>query len=1228
MPEVAAAASEADVREGLKGTFVHLHNHTHYSLLDGLQKVGGMLDHVGEMGMDAVAMTDHGGLWGTVEFYNEAGKRGIKPIFGVETYVAPRRHTDKAGKIDANPFHLILLAENNTGYANLMKLVTIAQLDGYYYKPRIDRELLEQYHEGLIALSACAGGEIGGRIMDGLEEEAKQAALWYDRVFGRGNYFLELQAHEHQWPTQKKINDFKIALSKETGIPLVITADSHYSKHADREAHEVLLCVQTGKELTDPSRMKMDMDLYVSNPNEIIERWTHMPEVYENTVRIAERCNVTLDLGKILIPTFPVPVPNLGEREYLHRLCWAGMAFRYGGKTREEAEGMAEEEIRGIIDPKICERLDYELGVIAKMGYDGYFLIVADFINWGKDQGIIFGPGRGSAAGSIVAYVMKITDLDPIKYDLLFERFLNPDRISMPDIDIDIMAGRRGEVIEYVTEKYGEERVAQIITFGTMAARNSVRDTGRVLGMGYGEVDAIAKVVPQPVQGRHIPLAKSVVEDPDMKAAYHASPRNKQLVDLAMRLEGTIRSHGVHAAGVVIAPAPLVDYVPLQRAQKGGIATQYSMNHVEALGLLKMDFLGLLNLDVINDALRIIKKVYGVTIDLSSLPLDDPKPYELLSRGDTTGVFQLESAGMKKYLRALKPTVFDDIVAMVALYRPGPMQFIDSFIDRKHGREAIEYDHPGLASALDNTYGILVYQEQFMQISKEMCGFTGGQADTLRKAIGKKQRETMAKMKVAFIDGMVEHSGAKREFAEKFWGQLEAFADYCFNKSHSACYGLIAYQTAYLKSHYPSAFMAALLTNDFGNIDRIAIEIAECQRLGIKVLPPDVNQSFREFGVMKETGAIRFGLSAIKNVGSGAIDAILRAREEGGRFTSIEDFAKRVSARECNKKTWESLARCGAFDSLGVERSALLHNLDLIVSYAQKAQKNALSGQMDMFGLLGEGEVLPGLRLDPPTEQPNPREQLAWEKELIGLYLSNHPLDEFEGYLRDNAQPLGAVIPDHDGKMIRAGGMVTSVRKILTKKGANMAFVAIEDKAGTAVELIVFPKAYEANPELWQVDQIIIATGKISARDREGRLEDEAKVIVDAVKGVEYETVKNYKAKTPAAPEPVAIPAGPGARAAGPMVTRAAAPSAKAIPPETGPARMIDGLGLEIAIDSLSDQQLLHEIKKLIVAAPGETEVFLRLGGPEPKRLRLPFKVYASEALVGGLNGLLAKAAL
>jgi DNA polymerase III subunit alpha len=1211
---VSQATTKVAEKTSSAGQFVHLHTHTHYSLLDGLQKVPQLVDRVKELGMNAVAITDHGTMTGAIEFYNYAKKAGVKPIIGLEAYVAPRGMQDKSGKMDANPYHLILLAQNNQGYQNLMRLSTRAHLDGFYYKPRVDRELLAELKDGLIALSGCASGEVARHILNDSLDEARATIEWYRDTFGKDNYFLELQDHE-EWEPQIRINKALIKLSQQTGVQLVVTSDSHYTNRDDREAHEVLLCVQTGKTIGDTDRMEMDMALYVSSAEEIAERWKAHPEALANAVKIAERCEVELELDRILIPRFPTP-DGKTESNYLKELCWQGLMWRYGDIPKEDMHTISEARARKELPQSVIERADFEIGVISKMEYEGYFLIVADFVNWGKNQGIIFGPGRGSAAGAIIAYALNITDLDPLKYDLLFERFLNPDRISMPDMDIDIQDTRRDEVIAYVTEKYGQDQVAQIITFGTMAARNAVRDTGRALGMSYAEVDAIAKLVPQPIQGRHIPLgisagvlpAKGDMRPyPELVAEYQNNPRAKNLIDLAQKLEGTIRSNGVHAAGVVIAPNEIVKYTPLQRAQKGGICTQYSMNPIEQLGLLKMDFLGLSNLTIINNACRIIKKVHGVTIDIADIPLDDSKTYELFSRGDTTGVFQLESAGMKRYLRALQPTKFDDIIAMVALYRPGPMQFIDDFIERKHGRRKVSFDHPGMEAALSETYGILVYQEQFMQISKDMCGFSGGQADTLRKAIGKKQRETMAKMKTAFIDGMVEHSKVERSFAETFWGQLEAFADYCFNKSHSACYALIAVQTAYLKANYPAAFMAALMTSNYDNIDKISLDVSECRRMGINVLPPDVNESFLEFGVVGD-GDIRFGMSAIKNVGTGAIEAILDARENGGTFTSVEEFAKRVSANEVNKKVWEALIKSGAMDSFG-SRGQLLHNLETITNYASKAQKNALSGQIDIFGSMGAEDNLPGIRLEHPTTIVTPHEQLGWERELLGLYLSHHPLDEYEQYLANATTPIVDIGNEHEGSAVTLGGMVTTVRKITTKNGATMAFVGLEDKSqaegrSNALELIVFPKAYEKDPALWEVDKVLLISGKVSTKDRDGRV-GELKVMVDSAKKIDENVVAASKGRVAPAK----------------LVRRAPKPATTNEQPTPISSTVENQLiTLEIKLNNMTDTAVLTTIKEIVSAAPGKSEVNLYLPGNPPKKIRLPNSVTVDTDLLDKLR--------
>lgn len=1219
--------------------YVHLHNHTHHSLLDGLTKIPDLVQHIKEMGMEAVAMTDHGTMSGTVEFYKAAKDVGVKPVIGMEAYVAARGRGDRDPQKDKARYHLILLAMNEKGYENLMYLSTTANLEGMYYKPRIDHELLESHNEGIIALSACASGELGEQLRTDNYEEAKKIASWYKSIFG-DRYYLELQDHGHpdcpsKWDVQVKINEYLEKLSKDLDIPCVVTSDGHYLSHDDQDSHEILLCVGTGAFLSDEKRMSLkDFELHVTDPNEIIERWSKTnPEAVANTKRIADRCNVELSLGRILIPKFPTPNGET-EKEYLDALVYRGMAVRYAGKTVQEALALSNEAIRALLTEAQYERLDMEFGVLDRMGYNGYFLIVQDFINWGKDQGIIFGPGRGSAAGSIIAYALNITDLDPLKYDLLFERFLNPDRISMPDIDIDIQDTRRNEVIAYCADKYGSSRVANIVTFGKMAARAAVRDVARVLQVPYGESDRLAKLIPPPQQGRHILLSKSIVEDADLKKEYETNPVAKQVFDFAIRLEGTIRSHGVHAAGVVIAPDDIVKYVPLEMAQKGVVATQYPMGPVEELGLLKMDFLGLSNLTIINNALRIIKRVYGDTINLSEIPLDDSKTYELFQRGDTTGVFQLESAGMKRYLRELKPSVFDDIIAMVALYRPGPMQFIDSFIKRKHGEEEITYLDNGMENSLKNTYGILVYQEQFMQISKEWCGFTGGQADTLRKAVGKKNIDLMRKVKVDFVEGAMKTSGARKEVAETFWDQLEEFANYCFNKSHAACYGLISYWTAYLKAHFPDAFMAALMTSDQDDIERLAIEITECKHMGIEVLAPDVNESFVEFAVVPQKSQIRFGMAAVKGVGVGAVEEILRARTADGKFATVEDFAKRVRTTKFNRKAWESLIKSGGFDEMA-DRSDLLYNLETLQAFASKVQKEALSGQTDLFGLMSADEsaqIQPSVAMQTAPVKHTDKERLTWERELLGLYISAHPLDNYDSYFEEQTIPLGRVSADIDGKKVTVGGLVSTVRTIITKSGTKMAFVKVEDKT-TEAELVVFPNLYEQVGAKLIQDSVIRVTGKVNARDRDGNLRSEASIIADEIIEVSDEELRTYestgrkmaapklssKVKAMRVAEYKAKKSGVAPVPLKQEVTVAEKPAEKPRPiMDIPPVKK-----LFVNVKKPDDTTALHSLKQLCGEYSGNTDIILVLGDTKKSAIRLPFRVNASDTLLGELVKLL-----
>ena len=1220
--------------------FVHLHNHTFHSVLDGLTKINDLVDKVKEFGMEAAAVTDHGTMSGILDYYKTAKKAGIKPILGIETYVAARSRFDRDPAKDKQRFHLTVLAMNNTGFHNLMKLSTQANLEGMYYKPRIDHDLLEELNEGLIVMSGCASGEIGVALKEDDYDRARDIAKWYKSILG-DRYYLELQDHGHpksntHWDVQAKINVGLIKLSKELDIEMVVTCDGHYLTHDHQDAHEILLCVGTGSYLSDEKRMSLkDFELHLTDPRDIIAHWgEEYPEVIRNTKKVADRCNVEIELGRILIPKYPLPEGE-NEHSYLLRLTYQGLLQRYNGASKEEAEKLDPDDIIPQLSDEVRQRAEMELGVMGNMGYEGYFLIVQDFINWGKSQGIVFGPGRGSAAGSIIAYALNITDLDPLKYGLLFERFLNPDRISMPDIDVDIQDTRRDEVIEYCAKKYGEDHVSNIATFGKMFGRMAVRDVARVLEVPYAESDRLAKLVPPPNQGRHIPLSVSVKEDADLRKEYENNPTAKEVLDYAIQLEGTIRSHGVHACGVVIAPDTLVNYIPLEMAQKGVVATQFPMGEVEELGLLKMDFLGLSNLTIINNAMRIIRKAYKTEINLSELPLDDKPTYELFQRGDTTGVFQLESAGMKRYLRGLKPTTFEDIIAMVALYRPGPMQFIDSFIRRKHGQEEITYLHPGMKNSLENTYGILVYQEQFMQISQEWCGFTGGQADTLRKAVGKKKIDLMKKVKPEFVEGAVKVGGATREMAETFWTQLEEFANYCFNKSHAACYGLIAYWTAYLKAHYPDAFMAALMTSDHDDTDRLAIEITECKHMGIDVLSPDVNESFVEFAVVPNENKVRFGMSAVKGVGVGAVEEVLRVREEGV-FSSVEDFAKRVSTSKFNRKAWESLIKSGAFDDMG-DRSDLLFNLDSITAFASKLQKEAASGQTDLFGMLGSDEaasIQSTLHLQKAPVKHDDKERLMWERELLGLYISAHPLDRYETYLSEQTQPLTQLVPEYDSRMMTVGGIISSVRTIVTKSGSKMAFVGIEDKFGEG-EVIVFPNLYEKVGAKLQQDAVIRVSGKNSARDRDGNLGDESKLIADDIIVITDGDIDGYEStgrkmeapKISAAvkkerreayrsrKEGVSIkPTTKTTAVKAPVKTHTHPVN---VTPETPVSKLF------VHIKDPNDHARLIKMKSVCGEHAGMTDVVLVLGEENKSAMRLPFKVDTNDNLLSQLKNTL-----
>ena len=1208
--------------------FVHLHNHTHYSLLDGLTKVDELINLVKETGMEAVAVTDHGTMSGLIELYKTANDAGIKPILGLEAYVAARKLEDRDPAYDKERFHITLLAQTNQGFENLCRMMTIAETDGKYYKPRIDHRVMEEYNEGVICLSGCAGSEISMAIRNDDLDRARELIKWYSGVF-KDRFYLEMQDHGHpesptHWDVQNKINMQLMEFSKEFGLPLVVTCDAHYIKHEDQDAHEVLLCIGTGSRIQDEKRMTLkDFELHVITPDELIPRWQKTcPEAILNTKKIAESCNVTIDLGRILIPKFPIDTGET-EKEYLDKLVFRGLAERYGYMTKEEAEKATIPEIRKVLSKEILERIDFELKTVDNMGYNGYFLIVQDFINWGKNQGIIYGPGRGSAAGSLLAYAIHITDLDPLKYDLLFERFLNPDRISMPDIDTDIQDNRRDEVIEYCTQKYGKGRVSNIVTFGKMMAKNAVRDVARVLDVPYAEADRIAKLVPDPVMGHHVKLKDAIVNEPDLKKEYETNPTVKEVIDLAMRLEGTIRSHGVHACGVVIAPDDLVKFMPLEVSAKGPLATQYPGPQVEELGLLKMDFLGLSNLSVIQQTLRIIKKVHGKTIDMNKIPLDDDNVYALFRRGDTTGVFQFESAGMKRYLRELQPTAFDDLIAMNALYRPGPMQFIESFIKRKHGEEPITYLHPGLENSLKNTYGILIYQEQFMQASKEWCGFTGGQADTLRKAVGKKKVDLMNKMKPLFIEGAVKVGGATEEIAETFWSQLLDFANYCFNKSHAACYALVAYWTAYLKTYYPDAFMAALMTADMRWTDRLAIEMTECKRMGIPVLGPDINESYADFATVGKEKKIRFGLAAIKGMGKALAEEVIDERDKNGPFKSICDFAKRVNATKFNKKSWESAIKTGVFDSFG-DRSDLLFNLDKIQAYGNKMQKDAASGQTDLFGAMGAAAEVPEVEIVPAPTKYTEKEQLMWERDLMGLYISAHPLDKYDTYFQEQTMPTNEIKPALDGASVIVGGLITNVRTLITKSGSKMAFVKIEDKVGE-IEVTVFPRTFEEVGGKLLVDTVVKVAGKVNARDRDGFMTDEAKINAEEISVVTDEELDNYEStgatlKTPTkgvAPKPRGKVAATKVGGGGGYRRSAEKPATHFKTSESEiEAKPLKQKKLYVRIENPDDTKALMDLKKICGTYPGLSEVILVIG-PDKKAMRMPFRVEVEDVLAG-----------
>ncbi len=1046
--------------------FAHLHVHSEYSLLDGACRIPALVERAAELGMEAVALTDHGTLGGVVKFYRAAteGGHGVKPIIGLELYVVNDRGA--RGGVKERYHHLTLLATDNEGYRNLVKLSTLAFVEGYYYKPRADWELLEQYHTGLICLTGCLSGRIPVALRDGREEDARADLDRLVGLFGAGNVYVELQ--DAGLPEQRELLPRLAALAAQAGLPTVATNDVHYLRREDSYAHDALLCIQTQSFLADEDRMRLSSDeFYLKSPEEMAERFKDYPEALATTAEIAARCNVTLEFGTYRLPTYPVPDGHT-ENSYLRELCEAGVRRRYGAD----------------VTPEVRERLDYELGVIADMGFDAYFLIVWDYVDFAKRAGIAVGPGRGSAAGSIVSYALGITDIDPLKYDLLFERFLNPGRKSMPDIDMDFSVERRGEVIEYVAQKYGRDRVAQIITFGTMAARAAVRDAARVMGLPYAIGDRIAKMIPE--QAPPATFKEAMLPGGELRQAYDADPQVKQVVDLAMSLEGLIRNDSIHAAGVVISDKPLTEYVPLQQKGDAEVVTQFGMDDVARLGLLKMDFLGLRNLDVIEDALKIIAATHGVRVEMESLPLDDEQTYRMLARGDSTGVFQFESGGMRDALREVVPTAFEDLIAIVALYRPGPMQYIPAYARNKKDPASVVYDHEALRPILEATHGVTIYQEQYMAIARRVAGFSPAQADDLRKAIGKKDKKLMATLKEPLMQGLTA-SGVPPAVSQRLWANFEATGDYSFNKSHAACYALISYRTAWLKANYPVEYMAALVSSVMNTKDKVPFYVHLCREMGIEVLPPDINESASDFTVVE--GKIRFGLNAVKGVGVGAIEAIVAARG-GEPFASIYDFCARVDSQHVNKRTLEALIKAGAFDSTGDPRRGMLDALPAAMADGERRRKDHAQGQGGLFEMMApddsaaQAPVVPSREYDQAT-------LLRLEKEALGLYVSAHPLKGLRQQLRDEIDmPVSALDDAADGSILWTGGVITSAQKKVNRQGGVWLVFRLEDVDG-GCECICWASTYEQFRDLLAEDAIVKVKGRV---DR--KTQDEVKLMV------------------------------------------------------------------------------------------------------------------------------------
>ena len=1086
------------------GDFVHLHIHSEYSLLDGANRIKELPKVAKELGMDAIAITDHGVMYGAIEFYKACKEEGIKPIIGCEVYVAPRTRFDKEAGIDNKYNHLILLAKNNNGYKNLSKLVSIGFTEGYYYKPRIDLETLEKYHEDLICCSACLAGSIPQAILNGDMEKAEETAMWYKNLFGE-DYYLEIQTNTLK--EQSLVNQKLVELSRKLNIPLVATNDAHYTRKEDAYNHEVLLCIQTGKKMSDVDRMRFATDdFYIKSPEEVKEFFPNLPEALENTVKIAEKCNVEFEFGHTILPNYEVPKEFSTHYDYFKKLCDDGIKIRYGENTPKE----------------ILERMEYEISVIKKMGYVDYFLIVWDFINWAKSQGIPVGPGRGSGAGSIVAYAIGITDIDPITYNLLFERFLNPERISMPDFDVDFCYERRQEVIDYVARKYGRDHVSQIITFGTMSARMVIRDVGRALDFPYSETDKLAKMVPFAL---HITIKKAMEQNRELKELYENNEEVHKLLDVAMGLEGMPRQASTHACGVVITKDPVDTYVPLY-VNDGAISTQYTMTILEQLGLLKMDFLGLRTLTVIQDAINLVKQNRGIDVKFDS-NMNDSKVYKLWGDGKTIGIFQFESAGMTNFMKELKPDSLEDIIAGVSLYRPGPMDQIPRYIKNKLNPEHAEYTHPALEPILKVTYGCMVYQEQVMQIVRDLAGYSLGRADLVRRAMGKKKLDIMAKEREIFIHGQEDENGnivvpgcvrngIDEKSANKIFDEMAEFAKYAFNKSHAAAYAVVSYRTAYLKAYYPEEFMAATLNSYLGNLDKVPIYVDECRRMNIEILKPDVNKSFTKFTV--DNSKIRFGLGSIKNVGIAVVDSIVRERQQNGEYKSFTDFCERVQDEAVNKKCIESLIKAGTFDEFGQTRSTLLASFESIIDTIQNSARRSFKGQVTMFDLDAmESDDKEELKYSfTELKEYEDKDLLSMEKEMLGIYISGHPLEKIREQIikatnidtmkmkeiKEELDSTGSTTKYKDGQNVKYAGIISSVKKKYTKSNKLMAFVTIEDLYGSA-EIIVFESVYQSAANLLTVDSIVLVEGRLSIRE-----DEDVKIVARAIKELSNETEK------------------------------------------------------------------------------------------------------------------------